>query len=109
MPKENRQPISLRRGWEAAAPSCREVLALHLKEVAHPLADLFPSPLPSPVLDLASRSGDGHGGLRLLPGSRDRTGGDRQPHPSLPPFEKERVILILLVLPPCSGSPPGLR
>ena len=55
--EENRQPISLRRGWEAAAPSCREVLALHLKEVAHPLADLLPSPLPSPVLDLACGPG----------------------------------------------------
>ena len=57
MAEETSQPMSIRGGWEEAAPSYREGFALHLEEVSHHLALLLPSPLPSPVLDLACGPG----------------------------------------------------
>ena len=111
--------MSIRRGWEEAAPSCREGFALHLKEVAD--QDRLS----------ASRRILGRGRLALLHESRKDLESElleramaafslfRNPGTEWVEIANRSPLFLLsrrrgrsfssFFLPPCSGSPPGLR
>ncbi|MCL5284862.1 MAG: class I SAM-dependent methyltransferase [Nitrospirae bacterium] len=57
MPEKKTEVLSIRKGWEEAAPAYREGFALHLEEISRHLSEILPAPLPTPVLDLACGPG----------------------------------------------------